>query len=89
MKRRLRISWLYLLACCGFSLPGLGYPEAMAALRSEYQAELKYGRARGMLRGRGMLPPRHGPEQLVPLELSAVERELWRCIQGEHGSGCG
>jgi hypothetical protein len=80
MKRRVRIIWTYWLVFGGFVFPGLGYPEMRALLDAERHQAAKPARM--------SLPPRHGPERLATPELSPVERELWRCIQGEHGADC-
>jgi hypothetical protein len=77
MKRPLHETLLRWLISWGMCAPGaITHPDVTSFLMEP------------PARSPGVLPPRHGPERLAPLELTATEKELWDCLRGFHDGDC-
>ena len=74
MKHWLDLATRHWWVCSGFFLPLTCYPEP----DTTYQEQQKQ-------QERSCSPPARGPERVAGQRLSPVERELWECIQGQHG----
>jgi hypothetical protein len=74
MKHWLGLATRHWWVCFGFFLPLACYPGPDTMYWEQQEQP-----------DRSYPPPVRGPERVAGQRLSPVERELWECIQGQHG----
>ena len=88
MKHWLGLATRHWWVCSGFFLPLTCYPEPDTTYQEhqeQQEQQQQEQEQQQQQRKRPCSPPARGPERVAGQRLSPVERELWECIQGQHG----